>query len=100
MEIYIYSQAKTLAVTDTSGGFLAADMVPTTGKNQGRTAESVLICAVGAVYLEFDGVAATSGSMPLAAGAYLEIKGYENIKGLRLLRQSGNTTVVATFGYR
>ena len=100
MDIYILSAAKTLAVTDTSAGFLAADMAPTTGNNQGRTAEYVRIFAVGAVYMEWGGGACTSGGAPLAAGQSIGIDGYENIKGMRFLRQVGNTTIVATFGYR
>lgn len=100
MEIYIFSAAKTLAVSSASVGFLAADMAPTTGNNQGRTAETVLFTAVVAVYVEFGGGAATTGGMPLAAGTFLTIEGYENIKNLRFIRVSGDATVVATFGYR
>lgn len=99
-EIYIMSAAKTLAVQTGSVGWVAADMVPTTGPNQGRTAEMVMINAVGALYVEFGGVDATTGSFPMAAGDTLTINGYQNIRDMRLIRNTSNTTAVAVFGYR
>lgn len=100
MEIYNYSAAKTLAVENVSVNWLAADIAPTSGPCQGRVAEIAIIKAVGPLYVEFSGIAATTGGFPLDTGDIIQVEGYENIKNMRLIRNTNNTTAVAVFGYR
>ncbi len=100
MELYILGPAKTLAVEDVSVGFVATDMKPTSGFYADMQVETVTIRAIGELYVEAGGGAATTGSFPLNAGDSQEFEGYQNIKNLRFIRNAVNTTLVWIPGYR
>jgi|WetSurMetagenome_2_1015567.scaffolds.fasta_scaffold03719_3 hypothetical protein len=92
--------AKTLAVADTSVSLLAADVKPTSGEFQGLTCEVATIQAIGPLYVETGGAAATTASYPMAAGDVLSISGYQNIKKLKFIRNTNTTSIVWIPSYR
>lgn len=100
MEQYIFGPAKTLAVADTSVGFLAEDMKPTSGKFADMQVEVAEIYAVGALYKEYGGGAATTGGIPMGAGDSFVLEGYQNIRDLRFIRNTTTTSIVWSPGYR
>jgi hypothetical protein len=100
MEIYINGAAKTVAVETSSVPLLAADIAPTTGFYAGMQCEVATIKAVGALYMETSGADATTSSFPMAASDVISISGYQNIKNLRFIRNTTNTTLVWIPSYR
>jgi hypothetical protein len=87
----------TLAVADTSVGFTAASLNPTTND---YAMEIAIIQAVGPLYIETGGGAATTSSFPMAAGDSISISGYANLKNLRFIRNTNTTSVVVIPMYR
>jgi hypothetical protein len=99
-DTYIFGPSKTLAVSTASVPLLTEDIKPTSGKYQGLQAEVAEIYAVGALYKEYGGGAATTASIPMAAGDSFVIEGYQNIKDLHFIRNTSDTTIVWSPGYR
>lgn len=87
----------TLAVADSSVGFTAASLSPTTNDYK---MEQAIIQAVGALYVETGGGAATTASFPMAAGDSISMTGYGNLKNLRFIRNTTTTSVVVIPLYR
>ena len=100
MEIYTMGPSNVLAVADASVGFATEDLKPTTGRFQGMEVAIAEIYAVGALYKEYNGVAATTNGIPMAAGDSFVVEGYENIKGLRFIRNTSTTSIIWAPGYR
>lgn len=100
MEQYRFGPAKTLTVEDTSVPLLSTDVAPTSGEYAGMQCEVALIKAVGALYMETSGSAATTASFPMDAEETIVLEGYGNIKRLRFIRNTTNTTLVWIPGYR
>lgn len=96
---YSLGPAVTLAVGASSVSFLSGSVKPTSGKNQGKQAEIVLIKAIGPLYMDC-GTAATTASYPRDTDDEIVIEGYENIRELTFIRNTNSTSVVALFGYR
>ncbi len=100
MELYRNGPVKTLIVEGTSVPLLAEDIKPTSGRFADCQAEYAQIQAIGPLYIETGGDDATTASFPMGAGDYLEFKGYENIKNIRVIRNVNSTTLVWFPGYR
>ena len=99
MDQYILGPPKTVSV-DGSVPLLAADISPTSGIYAGMQAEKATITAVGAVFMETGGGAASSASFPMDVGDTIAIDGYQNLKRLQFIKAVGATTIVWIPAYR
>lgn len=91
----------TLSVGSSSVGFLAASLKPAVGKLEGKVAQKALIMFLSnSVYMEAGGGDATNTGFQMASGSTIVIEGYDNIRNLRFLQNSGAASAVALFGYR
>ena len=100
MDIFNNGATFTVTVADTSVGIPAANLQPTTGALQGFNMEIATIYAVGALYVETGGGAATTAGFPMAAGDSLQLTGYENLTKVRFIRNTTSTSIVVIPSYR
>jgi hypothetical protein len=79
-----------LTVDNTSRSLTTAT-VDNTANYPDFKASAVLAEATSAIYYTFDGSTPSStNGMPLSAGVYLEISGYQNVKKFKYIRQSAD----------
>jgi hypothetical protein len=86
---------ETLSTLSSSKGITATILKPTSGTFTGQKCEMITVQPkTKAVYVMWDGTAATSAGVALAVGDILTLKGYDNCYQFRVLEQEASATLL------
>lgn len=92
---------ETLATLNASKGITSTILIPTSGVFTGRKIQAATFQAkTQAVYVMWDGTAATSAGLALAVGDVLRLEGYNNLVNFRVLEQAASATLLVIPEYR
>jgi len=92
---------ETLSTLSSSKGITATILLPTSGTYSGRKIHAATFQPkTQAVWVMWDGTAATNAGVALAVGDILRLEGYETLKNFRVLEQAASATLLVLPEYR
>ena len=86
---------ETLSTLSSSKGITATILIPTSGNFTGKKIWAATFQPkTQAVYVMWDGTAATSAGLTLAVDDVFRLEGYENLVNFRVLEQAASATLL------
>lgn len=86
---------ETLTTLSASKGITSTILLPTSGTFKGKKAQAATFQPKAqAVYVVWDGAAATTADLLLAVGDVFRLEGYDNLKNFRVIEATASATVL------